>query len=97
MNRNEILDFLKTHRETLRLDYGVQKIALFGSYARGNATDDSDIDIAVELTEAKKTLSNFFGLKRYLEAQLGQRIDLGIESAMKPAVRETAKQDMLHV
>lgn len=97
MTRDEILDFLKTHREALRREYGVQDIALFGSYARGNATEDSDIDIAVELSESKKTLTNFFGLKRHLEAKLGKRIDLGIESAMKPGVRQTAQQDMLHV
>lgn len=97
MTRNEILDFLKTHREVLRQAYGVQDIALFGSYARDNATDDSDIDIAVELAETKKTLTNFFGLKRYLEEHLGKHIDLGIASAMKPILRQAAQKDMLHV
>lgn len=97
MTRSEILDFLKSHREELRLTYGVTDIALFGSYARDCAKDGSDIDIAVELTEDKKTLTNFFGLRRYLEEHLGKRIDLGIESTMKPIVKKTAQQDMLHV
>lgn len=97
MTQNEIIDFLTTHKAELRRTFGVQEIVLFGSYARQSARDDSDIDIAVELEEEKKTLTNFFGLKRFLEQHLGQRIDLGIKSAMKPIVRNAAKDDMLYV
>lgn len=97
MTRNEILDFLKAHREELRQVYGVRKIALFGSHARQAAREDSDIDIAVELAEEKKTLINFFGLKRYLEEHLGRPVDLGIESSMKPIVKAAAQKDMLYV
>lgn len=97
MTRDEILNFLKIHKDELRQAYGVQEIALFGSYARQSARDDGDIDIAVELADENKTLSNFFGLKRYLEKQLGKRIDLGIKSAMKPIVKKTARKDMPHV
>jgi len=97
MTRNEIVDFLTTHKAELSRIYGVQDIVLFGSYARLTARDDSDIDIAVELDEDEKTLTNFFGLQRYLEEHLGKRIDLGITSAMKPIVRKAAQEDMLHV
>jgi predicted nucleotidyltransferase len=97
MTRAEILDFLKTHRAELNQTYGVQHIALFGSYARESASEGSDIDIAVELAEDKKTLTNFFGLKRYLEEHLGKRIDLGIESGMKPIVKKMVQQDIIHV
>lgn len=97
MTRDEIVDFLSTHKAELRQAYGVQEIILFGSYARQSAREDSDIDIAVELADENKTLRNFFGLKRYLEAQLGKRIDLGIKSAMKPIVRKAAQNDMIHV
>lgn len=97
MTRTEILDFLKQHKAEMRQAYGVQEIVLFGSYARQSAREDSDIDIAVELDDDKKTLTNFFGLKRFLEEHLGKRIDLGIKSAMKPIVRKAAQDDMLYV
>lgn len=97
MTQNEIMDFLTQHKAELRQTYGVQEIALFGSYARQTAREDSDIDIAVELDDDKKTLTNFFGLKRFLEERLGKRIDLGIKSAMKPIVRKAAQEDMLYV
>lgn len=97
MKRNEILDFLKTHKAELAETYGVNEIILFGSYARQTARDDSDIDIAVEIDDEKKTLTNFFGLKRYLEERLGKRVDLGIKGAMKPIVSKAAQKDMLYV
>ena len=97
MTRNEILDFLRTHKAELKEVYGVQEIILFGSYARQTARDDSDIDIAVEIDEVKKTLTNFFGLKRHLEEELGKRIDLGIKGAMKPIVSKAAQKDMIYV
>jgi len=97
MTRNEILNFLTMHKAELTQTYGVQEIILFGSYARQTARDDSDIDIAVELDEEKKTLTNFFDLKRHLEEKLGKRIDLGLKGAMKPIVREAAQKDMLYV
>ncbi|NWG31102.1 MAG: nucleotidyltransferase family protein [Rhodocyclaceae bacterium] len=96
MTRDEILDFLKSHKDELRRIYGVEEIALFGSHARQTARPDSDIDIVVELVEEKKTLSNFFGLSRYLEEHLGGHVDLGIVSALKPAVRKAAQKDMIH-
>ena len=97
MTRAEILDFLRAHKAELKEVYGVQEIILFGSYARQTARDDSDIDIAVEIEEKKKTLTNFFGLKRHLEEKLEKRIDLGIKGTMKPIVSKAAQKDMIYV
>lgn len=94
MTRDDIMLFLQERKQLLRQEYGVEQIGLFGSYARLTAGQDSDIDLAVEFVNGKKTLGNFLGLKRYLEQQLGKSVDLGIESTLKPAVRDTAKKDM---
>jgi len=51
MNKDEIIAFLKAHKEEMRQRYGVKKIGLFGSYVRGEAKEDSDVDIAVEMDE----------------------------------------------
>jgi predicted nucleotidyltransferase len=96
MERDDILLFLKKHKPTLRQEYGVERIGLFGSYARLAADRDSDIDIAVEFADGRKTLGNFLGLKRYLEQHLGKSVDLGIESTLKPVVRDAVKKDMLY-
>lgn len=48
MTKEDILDFLKTHKQELQSKYNVEQIGLFGSYARDEATPTSDIDIFVK-------------------------------------------------
>ena len=96
-SKNEILEILRTHKDELTQRFGVVSIGLFGSYARDQAREDSDIDIAVELLPEGKTLANFFGIRRYLEQHFGKKVDLGIESTLKPLARETVANDILHV
>jgi len=97
MTKKDVLDYLKTHKQELFQKYGVVSIGLFGSFSKDIQTSDSDIDIAVEIQKDKKTLSNFFGLRRELESAFHRRVDLGIESSLKPVVREYIKKDIVYV
>jgi predicted nucleotidyltransferase len=72
-------------------------IGLFGSYVRSEVREDSDIDIAVELRPEHKSLRNFFGLRRYLEQELGRPVDLGIESTLKPQTRDEVAKEIIHI
>jgi predicted nucleotidyltransferase len=96
-DRNDIIILLKAHKDELAQSFGVVSIGLFGSYARGEAREDSDIDIAIELPPDKKSLSNFLGIRRYLEEQFGKTVDLGIESTLKPLVRDLVAREIIHV
>lgn len=74
MNKQQILTSIKADKPYLQEHFGVEEIALFGSYARGDEKPDSDVDILVNTKI--KTLKNYFSLLDYLEAKLHKKIDL---------------------
>ncbi len=70
-------------------ELGVERLALFGSVARDEASDASDLDVIVVFTPGRKTFDNFMELKLLLEDLFpGTNVDLVLESSLKPAIRE---------
>ncbi len=96
MTKSDILHFLDEKKSFLLQNFGVQSIALFGSYARDEQREDSDIDIAVEI-ESENKFKSFFELKYYLEEHFKKQVDLGVESTIKPIVKEYIEKDIIHV
>jgi len=96
MTKISILKFLQHHRNELRENFGVIKIGLFGSYARDEATSQSDIDIAVEI-ESSNSFRSFFDLLYFLEDGLRNKVDLGIEHSIKPIVKQSVMKDIIYV
>ena len=97
MTKEYIINFFKEHKEEFREKYGVVKIGLFGSYARDEARDDSDIDIAIEMDKDKKSLHTFLNFKREIEHLFNKKIDLGIETTFKPRVQKYIQKDIIYV
>jgi len=67
--------------------YGVTRAGIFGSVVRGEAREESDIDILVEI-ESRMSLLDFVGLKLELEEALGKPVDLGEYSEIKQIIKE---------
>jgi predicted nucleotidyltransferase len=97
MSRDDILNCLGNLKKELEQQFGVVSIGLFGSTVRGEASEDSDIDIAIEMTPDMKSLHNFLAVKRRLENELGRRVDLGIEGTLKPLVKKDIQKEIIHV
>lgn len=97
MNKNEIISFLRSKKDILYDRYGVKTIGLFGSYSRNQYGENSDIDIVVEFESDKKNIHNFLAVKRYLEDNLNREVDLGIESNLKPLIKEKVKNQIIYV
>lgn len=96
MDKTDILNFLKEHKQELEKEYGLEKIGLFGSFARDEQTLNSDIDLAVEIRSSNKFRS-FFALKHFLEDNFGKKVDLGIESTFKPVVKNYIDKEIIYV
>jgi predicted nucleotidyltransferase len=76
-------------KDYLQKTYGVKEIGVFGSFARGDDKENSDIDISIELDRTVPV--GFFGFARmkfYLEDLLGKKVDLVIKSGIKPLIRD---------
>ena len=96
MTKEQALQILRENRTTLTETYGVRKIGLFGSIVRDQLRPESDIDIVVEIDTEKKKLHNFLALRRYLENQFGRPVDLGIESTLKPVIRDAVQNEIAY-
>ena len=96
MNREEVLDLLRDHKATLAQRFGVAELSLFGSFARDQATDDSDVDILVRF-DGPSTSSRFFGAQFYIEDLLGRRVDLVTEKALRTELRPYVKRETVNV
>ena len=73
-SENEILTQLQTNINYIKNNFGVDKIGVFGSYAKNTYNNDSDIDIYVEFKN--KTYDNLAGLWNYLEELYNKKVDL---------------------
>jgi predicted nucleotidyltransferase len=90
-------DLLKAKRgEILRVcdKYGAYNVCVFGSVARSEADEQSDIDFLVEL-EPGRTLFDLGGLQYDLERLLGCRVDVVTERGLKPRIRERVLREAL--
>lgn len=90
------LKLLREHESVLKKRFGIVKIGIFGSFARGEERQDSDLDILVSFEEGKKTFDNFMGVKFYLEDLFGRTVDLVTESALKPLIREPVLKSVVY-
>jgi predicted nucleotidyltransferase len=98
MKRAEVIQLLRQHHEELTRRFGVKSLALFGSVARDEATDTSDVDLLVEFYQAEAIgLFALFELQDHLEDLLGYPVDLGTPNSLKPRIREYVLSESVSV
>lgn len=96
MKREEVLEKLHTQAKPLTEQYGIKALYLFGSVARDEADEQSDVDLFVEFFEPIG-LFDFVALKLQLESILGRPVDLGTKRSLKQEVREMIKAETIRV
>ena len=96
MTRDEVLQILRDHMDEFRRDYDVKELALFGSVARGENGESSDVDVLVEFA-GKPRFHTYMNLIFRLEEIFGCHVDLVRFEALRPELRERVLGEAMHV
>ena len=96
MDSSQVLSVLAEHKAFLAEHYGVTRLALFGSFARGTPAEESDIDVLVAF-DGPATSTRYFGVLFYLEDLFGRSVDLVTDKALRAELRPHIERDALSV
>ncbi len=95
-NKKEILNLIDKHRKELT-SFGVIKLGLFGSYARNQQNESSDIDLIIEFRDGKKNFRNFMGSYDLLEQLFQRKIELITEDSLKDFMKSKIMKEAEYV
>ncbi len=96
MTQKETLEYLAKHKEQFKKRYSVRRIGIFGSYARNEATSESDIDIVVDLE--KSTMFGLAGIKNDIEEYFQTHVDIvQIRDRMNKLLKKRIEQEAIYV
>ena len=95
-NRSQLLRILEGNAAAIQA-FGVVKLGVFGSFARDTATAQSDVDLFVDFTPARRTLKSLLGLSRYLETLLGRKVDLVTPGSLNPFIGKYILEEVQYV
>ena len=98
LNKYDIIEFFNEHLSSLKDEYHISKLGLFGSFARNEQNDSSDIDIILEFQEGTENIyERKNALREYLSKQFQREVDLCREKYLKPYVRDYLKNEIIYV
>ena len=96
MQRHDVIDLISSQRQSLYSMFGVRHLSLFGSVARNEARENSDVDVLVEF-EGEPGFDRFMEFKFFLEDLLKTRVDLVTANALKSKMRPLIEKESVRV
>ena len=94
--REDVLTVLNSISDQLRM-LGVERIGIFGSFARNEPAGQSDVDILVEFEPNKRSYDNFIDVCFLLEDKLGRRVDVVTPEALSPYMKPAILREIRYV
>jgi len=95
MNK-EVIEKLKELKPILKEKYGIEEFAVFGSMARGDYKENSDVDIAI-IKARKKDFFNRVDAIYFLEDKLNRKVDMGYYDSIRPVIKKRIEKDLVYV
>jgi len=96
LTRRKIISSIEKSKARLA-SLGVKSIGLFGSFVRGQAGRESDVDLLVEFDSGKKTYDNFIDTCFLLEELLGRRVELVTKDSLSPYIKPYILKEVEYV
>ena len=96
LDRKTVLGTLREHKPMLKELFGISEVALYGSFARDEGTDESDIDVVVEF-EGRPTLLTYGSARVYIENIFGRSADLCQLRELRKEVRPNVERELINV
>ena len=94
--KHAVIEILRANEASLR-SYGVRRLGIFGSVARGEHDSESDIDLLVEFQKETKTFDNFIQLVFFLEELLGRKVELVTTESLSPYIGPRILEEVEYV
>ena len=96
MRNQHILTTLKLVKPEVKKKYKAEIKGVFGSYARGELHDSSDVDVLVHF-EDSADLIDFVGLSHFLEEKLKSKVDIVPQADIRQELKESILQETIHI
>lgn len=97
LTRNEIMMFLKSNKQVFEQQFHCSRIGLFGSFARNEQTEESDIDVIVEYeAQVENLYETEQELKQYISKRFDRKVDVCTEKWIKPIFKPVVMQDVIY-
>jgi len=90
------IKIINQNLDSLKKDYGVKKIGVFGSFVNGKPGKNSDIDILVEFLKPV-SFFEFIEVEDFLSKILKRKVDLATKNALKPAIKKDILKEVVYV
>ena len=94
MTKSYILHFLNENKSFLKQQYQVNSIGLFGSFARDEHDENSDIDIVVDMPSS---FDAYYDLKYFLEDAFNKRVDLGLKNSLRKLIESEIEKEIIYI
>ena len=84
-NKEKLLSLITSNSARIR-NYGVSALGIFGSFARNEQNEQSDVDLLVDFETEKETYRNFIGLAYFMEELLGRKVEIVTRNGLSPYI-----------
>ncbi len=98
ITQNELIDLIKQNKGLFQKDFHVIEIGIFGSYARGEQNDNSDIDLVVEFEENTQNIyEHKMALREFFSESFGKDVDIARKKYLKPRIKDQILKEIIYV